>query len=151
MGVENDYTEFEQGKDGDWRWHRRAGNNKNIAVPGEGFETRQSAEENYRRVRESFLYDAKVLPPGMMLAIFALLFLMGIFLGWLLWGAGLSEAEDETRTDRPTTVMTASASPTTATTIATPTSLAVAPGSPTVTTMPPPYDDLTPDVVPRTS
>lgn len=59
-GVENDYTEYIEGDDGEWYWHRRAGNNKNIAVGGEGFEDRDNAVTSYNRARESFVHDAGI-------------------------------------------------------------------------------------------
>jgi hypothetical protein len=114
--LDNDYTEFEEGADGQFYWHRRAGNNQNLAVGGEGFHDRDAAVTSYNRARDSMVHDAGIGVPPMAApapiyvterasipwpVLFAFI-LLGIGLGVLL--AQLLDSDSTPSVKRTTTV-----------------------------------------------
>lgn len=157
--LSNDYTEFEQGNDGDWRWHRRAGNNRNLAVPGEGFSSRDAAERNYERTRASFVYDdaAAVLPIAAVIPLLFVCLLAAFGGGWVAH----STPKEETRVERTTTTATVTSTPSTAASVeptttpptSTPATAVVVPPTPLATATSTPSSaasPLGPDRMPRT-
>jgi uncharacterized protein YegP (UPF0339 family) len=49
MPTNNDRVTVYQGQDNRWYWRRQAGNGENVAVGGQGYASRQAAEEAARR------------------------------------------------------------------------------------------------------